>query len=90
MPYVFEFRGRAGFGTGFTFEGEIPGAESALDDLSYSFSGLNFSGRARGGDTELSAETENLSIQSPLVGRHNAANILAAAALGWAASATMA
>ncbi|HEY5666124.1 MAG TPA: DUF945 family protein [Gammaproteobacteria bacterium] len=65
LPYLFEFRGRAGFGTGFRFEGEIPGAETAFEDLSYSFSGLEYSGRARNGDTELEASTDNLSIQSP-------------------------
>lgn len=65
LPYLFEFRGRAGFGTGFRFEGEIPAAESAFEDLSYSFSGLNYSGRIRNGDTEIEASTDNLSIQSP-------------------------
>jgi uncharacterized protein YdgA (DUF945 family) len=65
LPYLFEFRGRAGFGTGFRFEGEIPAAESAFEDLSYSFSGLNYSGRIRNGDTELEAMTDNLSLQSP-------------------------
>jgi uncharacterized protein YdgA (DUF945 family) len=65
LPYIFEFRGRAGFGTGFRFEGEIPAAENAFEDLSYSFSGLNYSGRIHNGDTQLEAGTENLSIQSP-------------------------
>ena len=65
MPYPFEFRGRAGFGMGFRFEGEIPAAENAFEDLSYSFSGLNYTGRINDGDTSVQASTENLSIQSP-------------------------
>ena len=65
LPYLFELRGRSGFGTGFRFEGEIPAAENAFEDLSYAFTGLEFSGTIRNGDFDMSAATDSLSVQSP-------------------------
>jgi uncharacterized protein YdgA (DUF945 family) len=66
MPYLFEFRGKGGFGSGFQFEGEIPPFENALGEASYSSSGLEFSGVMQAGDTELHAVLETASYQSPL------------------------
>jgi uncharacterized protein YdgA (DUF945 family) len=65
VPYLLEFRGRAGFGTGFDFEGEIPPFEGAFPGASYNFSGLDFSGRIDGADTEIHAEITNAALQAP-------------------------
>ena len=64
MPYLFELRGRGGFGTGFRFEGEIPPAENAFPDGSYTFSGLQFSGTSDDGNLVLDAVIDSLSLQS--------------------------
>jgi uncharacterized protein YdgA (DUF945 family) len=66
MPYLFELRGRSGFGTGFRFEGEIPPSENAFPDGDYSFSGLLFEGTSNDGHLVLDAVIENLSLQSTL------------------------
>ena len=65
VPYLFEFRGRGGFGTGFRFEGEIPPFDNAFDDISYEFSGLDFSGVIHDRDTAFEAQIESASLQSP-------------------------
>ena len=65
LPYLFEFRGRSGFGTGFRFEGEIPAAANAYPDMSYEFSGLEFSGVTQDGDMDLQMMLDELSLQSP-------------------------
>jgi len=66
IPYLFEFRGRGGFGTGFRFEGEIPPFDNAFGDISYAFSGLDFSGVMHNRDTGFEAEIESASLQSPV------------------------
>ena len=66
IPYLFEYRGRGGFGGGFQFEGEIPPFENALGETSYAFSGFDFSGVMQAGDTQLTALLESASYQSPL------------------------
>ena len=63
MPYIIELRGRSGFGMGFDFEGEIPAFDGAFADTSYAFSGLDFTGNARGGDVTLDALLEEASLQ---------------------------
>jgi uncharacterized protein YdgA (DUF945 family) len=64
IPYIIELRGRAGLGTGFTFEGEIPPFEGADGDETYAFSGLEFSGHTDGTDITFEAGLERVAIQS--------------------------
>lgn len=63
MPYLFELRGRSGFGSGFHFEGEIPPAATSFVGLDLDFTGLEFAGRMRRGHLVLDAGIESLALQ---------------------------
>lgn len=65
VPYLFEFKGRSGFGSGFEFEGEVPEIRGAISDFGYEFSGVDLHGVARLGELEFEAVLGNLALQSP-------------------------
>jgi uncharacterized protein YdgA (DUF945 family) len=65
VPYLFELRGHTGIGSGFEFEGEIPPFENASGDETFSFSGLQFSGRKSASDLTLDAGIDRFSVQGP-------------------------
>jgi uncharacterized protein YdgA (DUF945 family) len=64
VPYVFELRGRTGFGSGFRFEGDIPSFETNVQDQTVSFSGLTFSGHTNGRETTFESNSDRLALQS--------------------------
>lgn len=64
MPYVFEMRGRAGFGS-FTYEGEIPPGELAMGNESFTMSGVEFSGMWTPKAQDLEATLASMELQSP-------------------------
>lgn len=65
MPYLFAFHGRAGFGTGFKYAGEIPPGEFQMPDVGISMTGFQFTGLIRGTRRVLDGELGNLSLTSP-------------------------
>jgi uncharacterized protein YdgA (DUF945 family) len=67
MPYLFELKGKAGFGTGFEFSGEIPSFDGAMADASYEFSGLDVTGLSKGDHVDFVAVIENASLQGTFV-----------------------
>jgi uncharacterized protein YdgA (DUF945 family) len=68
MPYLFEFRGHAGFGSGFTYEGEIPGADFALPDVSVNWAPVEFSGFISQDTRSFNGKLDSASLQSPFAG----------------------
>ena len=67
LPYLFEFRGRAGFGRHFEFDGDIPPIDSAGAIGEIAFSGLSFDGTAIGNRLEARADSQSLAYQSPFL-----------------------
>lgn len=65
MPYLFDFHGRAGFGTGFKYEGEIPAGEIQMPEFGIATTGFQFTGLIRGTRRVLDGELGNLSLTSP-------------------------
>jgi len=65
IPYLFEFRGQAGFGTGFHFEGDIPEFEGTLGDFTYRFAGVDLTGVARRGSLQYEATLPEFLVQMP-------------------------
>jgi uncharacterized protein YdgA (DUF945 family) len=65
MPYIFDFRGRSGFGSGLRYEGEVPPIDIALPDVSVTSSGITFAGVFGGSDSATTGELASLSLQSP-------------------------
>ena len=66
VPYLFELRGKSGFGSGFEFEGEIPPFGGAFADVSWDFSGLEVSGVSTVDRVVFEAGLNEVSVQSPL------------------------
>ena len=64
MPYLFEFRGRAGFGDSFDFDGDIPEIDYTGPEGKIEFTGLNVVGNAHGNVLNVDANGDRLSYQS--------------------------
>ena len=65
VPYLFEFRGRAGFGSRFDFESEIPAFSYAGALGETNFSGLMATGFSDRRRLAIEGGTERISLQSP-------------------------
>jgi len=66
MPYVVDIRGRGGFfGSGFTYEGEVPPIDFASPDMSLNSTGITFAGTWKSDASQIEGELVNLSLQSP-------------------------
>lgn len=66
-PHLIELRGRAGFLTGFDFEGDVPPFEVNDGDATLTFAGLMFSGHTNGTDLSFDASSEHFVVQAPLM-----------------------
>ena len=66
MPYLFEFRGRSGFGGGLDFDADIPPIDYADDDGSLTFSGLLVDGSLAGRHVVSHARMDGLQYMHPL------------------------
>jgi uncharacterized protein YdgA (DUF945 family) len=64
VPYVFQLRGQTGFGSGFTFDGDIPSFETDMQGQTVSFSGLTFTGHTTGRGTTFETNSDRLALQS--------------------------
>lgn len=64
VPYVFQLRGHAGFGSGFRFDGDIPAFETNAQGQTVTFSGLTFSGHTNGRETSFDSTSDRLALQS--------------------------
>ena len=64
MPYVIDFRGRGSLGLGFDYEGEIPPAMLAMQEVSFEFSGVEFGGSFDSGGRSVNGKLDSLAIQS--------------------------
>jgi uncharacterized protein YdgA (DUF945 family) len=64
VPYVFQLRGRSGFGSGFRFDGDVPSFEMTAQGQTVSFSGLIFSGHTDGRDLTFESSSDRLTLQS--------------------------
>jgi uncharacterized protein YdgA (DUF945 family) len=65
MPYLFELRGRAGFGTGFEFDGDVPPIDYSDGVNEVDFSGFLVEGTLDGDHVVAAGTIENLDIASP-------------------------
>jgi uncharacterized protein YdgA (DUF945 family) len=76
LPYLFEFRGRAGFGTGFEFDADVPPVDYAGPTGEIDFSGFDLTGTIDGPVLDIQGGADRLEYQSPF-----AAGIASAIAL---------
>ena len=66
VPYVFEFRGRAGFSGNLAFDGDAPAFELPIDEALVTFSGATFDGTFDGGrDLEARVHVPALDFTAP-------------------------
>ena len=65
MPYLFELRGRAGFGGGFDFDGDVPPIDYADGATELAFSGLAVDGALRGRRLVAAGSMESLVYRNP-------------------------
>ena len=66
MPYLFELRGRAGFGGGFEFDADVPPVDYADGSNEVAFSGLLVEGTLDGDRVVAQGSIETFDYQSPL------------------------
>jgi uncharacterized protein YdgA (DUF945 family) len=66
MPYLFELRGRAGFGGGFEFDADVPPVDYADGSNEVDFSGLLVEGTLDGDHVVADGSIESFDYQSPL------------------------
>jgi uncharacterized protein YdgA (DUF945 family) len=66
MPYLFELRGRAGFGGGFEFDADVPPIDYADGSNSVEFSGLLVAGTIDGDRVTAEGSIESFDYQSAL------------------------
>lgn len=67
VPYLFEFRGQAGFGGGFDFDADVPPFIYTAIFGEADFSGLAITGFADRSSLTMAGTTDGLDIQSPFV-----------------------
>jgi uncharacterized protein YdgA (DUF945 family) len=67
IPYLFELRGKSGFGSGFQFSGEMPAFDGAFADISYNSSGIEVTGVATRDHVQFDAVLDEASVQSPFM-----------------------
>ena len=67
IPYLFEFRGRAGLFGGLRFDADVPAVDYATGDYEAVFSGIQLAGRLNGNELVANVEIDSFAWSNPVI-----------------------